>query len=218
MEDRILKIGTRTSPLALRQVEEVVSALRFVSFEIVGIDTRGDIDKTTPISEMEGSDFFTREIEDALSDGRIDLAVHSAKDLPDEIPKGLLVAAVTKSIDPYDALVSKGNLRIDQLPDNAKIGASSLRRKTQLKKYRSDFQIADIRGNIQERLKKLDEDGLDAVIAAACALKRLGLERRISQRIPFEILTPHPLQGALAVETKEDNRELIDLLKVLDAR
>ena len=200
MEDRILKIGTRTSPLALRQVEEVVSALRFVSFEIVGIDTRGDIDKTTPISEMEGSDFFTREIEDALSDGRIDLAVHSAKDLPDEIPKGLLVAAVTKSIDPYDALVSKGNLRIDQLPDNAKIGASSLRRKTQLKKYRSDFQIADIRGNIQERLKKLDEDG------------------RISQRIPFEILTPHPLQGALAVETKEDNRELIDLLKVLDAR
>lgn len=220
MQRRIFKVGTRTSPLALRQAEEVISSLRFfytqIDYEVLGIDTYGDKDKKTSISEIEGSDFFTREVEEALLKGDIDFAVHSAKDLPDGIPKGLVIVAITKSLDVYDALVSKGNLKIDQLRKSAKIGTSSHRRKTQLKRYRDDFQIVDIRGNIEERLQKLNKDGLNAIVVAACALVRLGLEDRITQRIPFEILTPHPLQGSLAIEVKKDNQRLIDLLKVLD--
>lgn len=215
-----VRVGTRTSPLALRQVDEVIGYLREfypeLNVEIVGIDTYGDKDKITPISEMEGTDLFTREIDEELLRGEIDLAVHSAKDLPDKIPEGLTIAVITKSLDPYDALVSKGNFKIDGLKEGAKIGASSQRRKTQLKRYREDFQIIDIRGNIEERLEKLDKDGLDAIIVAACALMRLGLEERIAQRIPFEILEPHPLQGSLAIGVREDSQELIDLLKVLN--
>lgn len=216
------RIGTRISPLALKQVEEITQALKSlyskIDYEIVGMETYGDKDKTTPISDIEGTDFFTREIERALLEEKIDFAVHSAKDLPDKIPVGLSIAAITKSIDPYDALVSKNNLFLEQLPNAAKIGASSLRRKTQLKKYRADFQIVDIRGNIEERLEKLAKDGLDAIIVAACALVRLGLEYRISQRVPFEILTPHPLQGSLAIELRQNSKELVNLLKRLDGK
>jgi len=217
---KIYRIGTRRSPLALKQVEEVLGTLRksYPEFkaEIVGIDTYGDRDRTTPISEIEGSDFFTREIDDALLKGEIDFAVHSAKDLPDIIPEGLMIAAITKSIDPYDALVSKEGLRIDELPKGAKIGASSMRRKMQLKKYREDFQIIDIRGGIQERLEKLDKDSLDAIVIASCALMRLGLENKITQRIPFSILKPHPLQGSLAIEIREDDYKLKNLFKPLN--
>ncbi len=233
---KIYRIGTRASPLALKQVEEILVDLRkfYPDFktEIVGIQTYGDKDRATPISEIEGSDFFTREIDEALLKGSVDFAVHSAKDLLDEIPEGLIIVAITKSIDPFDALVlrqssvptlsvveglvSKGNLKINELKTGAKIGASSDRRKTQLKNFRSDFQIVDIRGNIEERLEKLENNGLDAIVVAACALVRLGLENRIAQRLPLEILRPHPLQGSLAIATREDNKELIDLLKVLD--
>lgn len=222
MFERTLKIGARTSPLALKQVEEVLGRLGEYWPEMravfIGIDTYGDKDKITPISEIEGTDFFTAEIDRALLKGDIDFAVHSAKDLPDQIPTGLVIAAITKSIGPYDALVSKNNLKIEKLKSGAKIGVSSERRKSQLKKYRKDFQVQDIRGNIGERLEKLDNDGLDAVIVAGCALIRLGLENRITQSLPFDILRPHPLQGSLAIVTRQDNKELIDLLKVLDGR
>ncbi|MFA4842808.1 MAG: hydroxymethylbilane synthase [Candidatus Omnitrophota bacterium] len=220
--ERTLKAGTRKSPLALKQIEEVLGLLRVIypdfKAEIVGMDTYGDKDKVTPISEIEGSDFFTREIDQALLNGEIDFAVHSAKDLPDEITKGLAVAAITKSIDPFDDLVSKGRLPLERLPQGAKVGTSSQRRKDQLKKYRPDFNLIDIRGTIQERLALLEQPDLDAIIVAACALKRLGLEDRIAQRIPFDILKPHPLQGALAIVTREDNQELIGILKVLDGK
>ena len=283
MFNRELRVGTRKSPLALKQVEEIIKALAdfypAIRFKIIGIDTYGDKDRINPISEIEGSDFFTREIEQALLGDRIDFAVHSAKDLADQIPQGLVIAAITKSIDPFDALVlrqssvptlprtevpvrkvlgtevsvprlrsglvlprtevlvnkglgtevslskdvveglvSKGNSKIDELKNGARIGTSSLRRKTQLKAYRDDLQIVDIRGNIKERIEKLENDGLDAIVAAACALVRLGLEDRIAQRIPFEILSPHPLQGALAIEVREDNKELIKLLEVLNEK
>ncbi len=222
MLERKLKIGTRTSNLALRQVEEVMGKLKVFypafEYEILGFETYGDKDKITPISEIEGTDFFTREIDEALLEGRVDFTVHSAKDLPDKSPDGLYIAAITKALFPYDALISQGNLRLEQLRQGAKIGTSSLRRKTQLKEYRSDFQIVDIRGTIEERIKILAIDGLDGIIAAECALVRLGLKNRISQRIPVEILKPHALQGALAVEVRQDNKKLIDLLRVLDAR
>ncbi|MDI6606358.1 MAG: hydroxymethylbilane synthase [Candidatus Omnitrophota bacterium] len=217
---RTYKAGTRTSPLALKQVEEVAGYLRDagvkLDIEVIGIVTAGDRDKVTPISDMEGTDFFTREIERALLNKDIDFAVHSAKDLPDIIPEGLYIAAITERIDAYDALVSKNNLTIEKLPQGAKIAASSRRRKEQLVIYRNDFKVVDIRGNIEERLRYFDAADLDAIIIAACALKRLGLENRISQRIPFEILKPHFLQGCLAIETRQDNTELIKALSKID--
>lgn len=222
MHRKIFKIGTRTSALALKQAKEVTGLLnKFYPqavFKIKGIETYGDRDKFTAISEMEGADFFTREIEEELLAGKIDFAVHSAKDLPDKIPQGLVIVAITKSKDPYDALVSKGNLKIEDLKKGAQVGVSSRRRKTQLKRYRPDLKITDIRGNIEERLVKLDSDGFDAIVVASCALHRLGLEQRIAQRIPFKILKPHPLQGSLAIEAQEIDKDLIGLLKVLNGK
>lgn len=220
MRRDVFRIGTRRSPLALKQAEEVLGRLREFYPEIeaegVVIDTYGDKDKVTPISEIEGTDFFTREIDQALLRGALDFAVHSAKDLPDEIGDGLAIAAITKPVEPYDALVSKGNLKIEELKLGAKIGTSSQRRKTQLRAFRQDFEIVDIRGNIQERLSLLN-GSIDAIIVAACALVRLGLENKISQRIPLNILKPHPLQGALAIVVKEGRKDLIKFLKVLDS-
>lgn len=219
---RVLRVGNRLSPLALRQTEEVEVALRIyypgLRFEVTGFKTPGDRDKTTPLSDVEGGDFFTRDLDEALLEGKIDLAVHSAKDLPEAMPRGLTVAAVTKPLDPSDALVSRGGVHIDALVAGARIGASSLRRKTQLKAYRQDFEIVDVRGTIEERLARMDTDGLDALIVASCALMRLGLSSRIAQRIPGEILTPHPCQGSLAVIVRFVDTRLIEYLKVLDAR
>ncbi|MCL4417940.1 MAG: glutamyl-tRNA reductase [Actinobacteria bacterium] len=216
------KVGSRNSLLALKQVEEVTRLLNQfypdLKFEVIGMDTYGDKDKTTPISDIEGTDFFTREIEGALLEKKIDFAVHSAKDLPDKLPQGLMIAAITRQIDPCDALVSRESLELDKLRYGAKIGTSSQRRKDQLKNYRNDFQFIDIRGNIGERLAKLDNDGLDAIVLAACALVRLGLQHRISQYLPFEILKPHPLQGALAIETRAEDIQLINLLGVIHGK
>lgn len=216
------KVGTRTSPLALKQAEGVSGALKkiypAVKAEIVGIDTYGDKDKTTSISQIEGTDFFTREIDKALLKGEIDFAVHSAKDLPDRLRDGLVIAAITVSIDPHDVLVSKSGLKLNELPCGAKIGTSSHRRKMQLKKYRNDFEMVDIRGNIEERLEKLNNSDLEAIVIAAAGLVRLELGDRITQRIPFEILRPHPLQGALAVVARTKDLQLLNLLSVIDSR
>ena len=184
-----------------------------IRYEVKTYNTSGDIDKTTPISEMEGTDFFTKEIDKMLLNGKIDLAVHSAKDLPDVIDKELVICAMTKSVDPHDVLVSKRDLKLDKLPYGAKIGTSSLRRKEQLKKFRGDLRIVDIRGNIEERLRLLDETDLDAIVIAAAGLLRLELEYRITERIPFEILTPHPLQGRLAVVTRKSDETIIRLYR-----
>ncbi len=202
------RIGTRKSPLAIKQAGEAIEELKRVypgiEVDIVPIDTYGDKDRATPISEIEGTDFFTKEIDDALLRGDIDFAVHSAKDLPDKLVDGLEIALRTPSIDPYDCLVSKLGLKLAGLPLGARIGTSSLRRKAQLKRYRDDFQIVDIRGNIEERLRKLEDSDLDAIVIAAAGLIRLGLEHRITERLPFEILKPHPLQGSLALVVKKE--------------
>jgi hydroxymethylbilane synthase len=212
-----IRVGTRPSRLALKQVEEVINVLKKfypdIKVKIVAIDTYGDKDKITPISNIEGTDFFTREIDEVLLGGKIDFAVHSAKDLSEDLREGLAIAAVMKSIDPYDVLVSKSGLRLQELPYRAKIGTSSLRRKHQLKKYRRDFQIIDIRGDIEERLKKLDSGNLEAIVIAAAGLLRLGLEQRITQKIPFEILEPHPLQGRLAIVARADEKNIIHLCR-----
>ena len=221
-KSRNYKVGTRASPLALKQVDEVIRGLeRFhpdINIEIVCIETTGDKDKKTPISDMEGSDFFTREIDEALLKGEIDFAIHSAKDLADNPREGLAIAAITLSICPYDVLVSKFSLKFEELPYKSKVGTSSLRRKVQLQIFRDDFNIVDVRGNVNERLRQLEESDLDAIVIAGAGLMRLGLEHRITQIIPLEILRPHPLQGALALVTRAEELNLVKILSVLDNR
>jgi len=188
-----------------------------IEFEVKIYNTRGDLDKETPISRVDGTNFFTDTIEKALLDKEIDAAVHSAKDLPEVIPEGLTIAALTRSIDPYDVLVVHPSLKsvgsLEKLPPGIRLGTSSLRRKEAIRKYRPDIKVTDIRGNIEERIEKLDRGEYEALVMAAAGLIRLGLEDRISQRIPFRILTPHPLQGRLSVEVRKEDKELIKLFR-----
>ncbi|MBU1783924.1 MAG: hydroxymethylbilane synthase, partial [Candidatus Omnitrophica bacterium] len=187
-----------------------------VEVRIVGINTYGDKNKDTPISRIEGTDFFTKEIDDALLFGGIDFAVHSAKDLPEKAADGLVTAAITRPIDPYDVLVSRNDLRLEELPAGARVGTSSVRRKTQLEKYRGDFQIIDMRGNIGERLEKLYNSDIDGIVIAAAGLIRLGVTEKITQRLTFDIMQTHIFQGALAIVAREEDEELISMLSVLD--
>lgn len=191
------KVGCRRSRLSVKQVEEFIRYFPEQKFEIFYFDTTGDRDKTTPISDIEGSDFFTDTIDKALLEGTIDIAVHSAKDLPDKLPDGITIPFMTRSIYPYDVLVGR-------LFSGARVGTSSKRRKEQLKKYRPDIYILDIRGNIDERLEKLDSGEYDAIVVAGAGLIRLGLEGRIAQVLPFQ---PHPLQGSLAVTVRKTDYE-----------
>lgn len=207
---RKIRIGTRGSRLALAQVGEVVGWLGTRDLELKVFETTGDLDKQTPINEVESTDFFTDKIEKALLNGEIDLAVHSAKDLPDATPEGLKIAAVTKSIDPADVLVSRRNLKLSELPPGARVGTSSRRRQDQLIRLRPDLRVVDLRGNIEERLAKLDQGKYDAIIMAAAGLIRLGLENRIAERLPFETAKG---QGSLALEIRENDEELKEWLK-----
>lgn len=214
---RILKIGARPSRLAVKQAEEVEGLLGSARFEIVSIETGGDRDKITPLSAVEGSDFFTREIEDTLLDGHIDAGIHSAKDLEAVMPKELTIAAITTSVSPYECLVSCDGKTLDELSPGAVVGTSSRKRKEFLLKYRSDLVIRDIRGDIDERLKRLDSGDFDAVIIAHAALIRLGYTARVTQIIPLSIIPPHPLQGRLAVQVRKDRNDLIEIFRSIDA-
>jgi len=215
---RILKVGTRSSRLALRQVEEIECLVPFVRFEIILIDTIGDRDKITPLSKIKGKDFFTRDIEEALLTGRIDVAIHSAKDLEEIMPEGLTIACMTVSISSHECLVSRNGKSLRDLPPLSRIGTSSQKRKEAILKYRNDLVVKDIRGNIDERLAQLDRGDFDAIIVAHAALVRLGLEDRISQVIPETIIEPHPLQGALAVQVREDRQDLIDAFRRINGK
>ena len=215
-------VGTRGSALALKQVEEVARLLRHIYPDIEVrmeiIETVGDRDRFTPISDVEGTDFFTREIERKLLDGEIDFAVHSAKDLPDELPRGLFIAAVTEPIDQRDALVSRGGLRLMDLPPGTRIGTSSKRRKDFIKSRRPDCETVDLRGNVDERIEMLDKGRFDAILIAAAGLIRLGLAHRITERIPVEELPPATHQGSLAIEIRQDDTELAEIFRTLDCR
>ncbi len=211
-----LKIGTRPSPLAIKQAEEIKARLSGVTLDIVAILTKGDKDKQTPLPETEGRDFFTKEIEAALLSGRIDAAVHSAKDMEENMPKGLMIAATTKSISTHECLVSLKKETLESLPAGSVIGTSSAKRKDAIVKYRSDLKVKDIRGNIEERLRQLDNNDFDAIIVAHAALIRLGLEHRISQIIPPEVIKPHPLQGRLVIQIRKDRKELLKIFRAID--
>ncbi len=203
-----LRIGTRPSRLALAQARE---AINFISgeCEIVPIATAGDKDKTTSLEKLEGSDFFTREITRALLNDEIDIAVHSAKDLEDDAPQGLVIAAMTESIAPCECLVSKDGLRLDELEAGTIVGTSSKKRKESIFKLRPDLIVKDIRGDIDARIAQLDQGNFDAIIIAHAALIRLKLEDRIAQIFSLEEMPPHPLQGRLAIQICEDREDLL---------
>jgi hydroxymethylbilane synthase len=207
------RIGTRASKLALWQTEHVRERLRAAGHEsrVVEIKTTGDVVQDVPLSRLEGRAFFTKQIDDALLAGDIDLAVHSLKDLPTVLPEGIVIAAVSAREDPYDALVGSRvagrESRVmtwDTLPDHATVATSSLRRRAQLLHARPDLRIVDLRGNVDTRLRKLDaNDEWSAIILAAAGLIRLGLADRIAQRLPPEVMLPAPGQGALAITARQ---------------
>jgi len=198
-----IRIGTRPSRLALKQADEAIEILKRTypdaAYSVRKIMTTGDIDKTTPISDVEGSNFFTKELDEALLAGTIDFAVHSSKDLPDKLSEELRIFVQTESISLYDALVSKGNRKFTKLPKNSRIGASSSRRKNEIKALRKDLVIVDIRGNIEERVALVDSGKIDALIVAEAALIRLGLTKRIAEILPLELFRTHPKQGSISL-------------------
>lgn len=206
---RSLRIGTRPSPLALKQAEEIKRIFTGVHFSIVVIPTPGDRDKRTALSDLEESDFFTRDIDQALLAGEIDLGIHSSKDLPDPMAKGLGLVFETPTFSPHDALVSRWGFRLDELPAGWRMGASSRRRKEQIAGLRPDLKIIEIRGNIAERLDLIEAGVIDALIVAHAAMLRLGLESKVSQVLPLDRFPVHPRQGKLALLAKEARCEEI---------
>lgn len=216
------KLGTRGSKLAVWQAEWVKGALARagVGAELVIIKTRGDAEVDRPLHELEGKGFFTKEIEDALRDGRIDVAVHSLKDLPTRLPAGLVLAAVPQRADPAEALVTRdaGVTSIAELAPGARIGTSSLRRVAQVRYLRADLDIVPLRGNVPTRVRKVKEgrDGLDAALLAGAGLERLDLEGQIAARLdPLDVM-PAPGQGALGLEVRADDRPARDALAQLE--
>ena len=212
---RSVVIGTRGSSLSLCQTQIVQVRLeeRFpdIRFSIRTIKAKADQNPEISLTALGGEGVFVKELEAALLDGAVDLAVHSLKDLPLALADGIHLAAVTERDDARDALVCRDGAAFDELPAGARVGTSSLRRRSQLLHWRRDVEIVDIRGNVDTRLRKLDEGRYDAIVVAACGLIRLGLEERIAQYLPFERMLPEPGQGALAIEARaadEDMREI----------
>lgn len=210
----MLVIASRGSQLALWQAHWIENRLRDLGHEcrIEIIKTTGDKITDVPLAKVGTKGLFTKEIEEALLDGRADLAVHSLKDLPTELPAGLVLAAVPEREDPRDAIVGK---RLADLPANAKVGTSSLRRSAQLRKLRPDLGIESVRGNLDTRLRKLDEGQYDAILLAAAGLKRLGWADRIAEILPADVMCSAVGQGALAIETRATGAGF-DACSVLD--
>jgi hydroxymethylbilane synthase len=210
-----VKIGTRDSQLARWQTDYVLSLLKAVdpslSVTIVPIKTTADIINTTPLEKIGSTGVFTKEIEKALLENSIDIAVHSMKDLETVLPEGLTIGAVPVREDSHDALIAKQASTLDELPQGATILTGSPRRKALLLHYRPDFHIGTIRGNIDTRIKKLHNSNADALILAAAGLKRLALSEHISSIISEDILLPAIGQGALAIQVRSDDKKLLKL-------
>jgi hydroxymethylbilane synthase len=213
-----VRIGTRGSALARWQAEFVRSALvkHGIPAELIIIRTLGDRDRQSSLRAIGGKGVFTKELEDALLDERIDLAVHSMKDMPTSLPVGLEISAICEREDVRDALISRGGLKLDQLPSGARIGTSSLRRQTQLRHYRPDFEMVDMRGNVDTRLAKLEQGDYDAIVLAKAGLDRLGRAKQISEIVPTEICLPAAGQGAVGIEGRKRDAEFSDGVRKLN--
>ncbi len=212
-----VRIGTRKSKLALWQANFVKSFLEkhwSVEVELVKITTTGDKILDSPLAKIGGKGLFVKEIEQALIEGRIDLAVHSLKDVPMVIPEGLKLGAITEREDPYDVLLSREGLKLRDLPSGAKVGTSSLRRQVQIKKLRRDLEVEVLRGNVDTRVRKLKEGLYDAIILAYAGVKRMGYEEEVVEVLDYFI--PAVGQGSLAIEIREGDERIEELIKPLD--
>jgi hydroxymethylbilane synthase len=219
---RRLTIATRESALAMWQAEHVRSRLtscyRGTTVELLGVTTQGDRIVDRPLAAIGGKGLFIKELENALRDGRADIAVHSLKDVPMDLPEGFVLAAISAREDPRDAFVSTRYEALSSLPDDAVVGTSSLRREAQLRERHPNLRIEPLRGNVHTRLAKLDESRYDAIILAAAGLKRLGLGTRIRALLDPDESLPAPGQGALAVECRADRLDLLHALAPLADR
>ena len=217
---KTLNIATRKSPLAMWQAEHIKSRLESLYPELevnlVTMVTQGDKILDTPLAKIGGKGLFVKELEQALYDGRADIAVHSLKDVPMELPEGLILGTYCKRETPTDAFVSNSYDRLEDLPQGAVVGTASLRRQCQIKAFRPDLQIKSLRGNVQTRLAKLDAGEYDAIILATSGLKRVELSERIKQEIDIDISLPAVGQGALAIECRADDEAVLALLKPLN--
>lgn len=216
---RSWKIGTRASPLALHQAQEVLRLLRQgrpnVELTLVPVKSHGDVIEG-PLTSSSSRGVFVKELENALLVGYIDMAVHSLKDLPTELPEGLALGAIPSRADPRDVLVSRHRCSLDQLPRGATLGTGSPRRAGQIKAYRQDLKLLPMRGNVDTRVRKALEGPMDGAILAAAGVLRLGLEKEIAQYLSTELCLPAPGQGALAVEARAGDGETMGLLAAID--
>ena len=217
MSNHRLRLGTRSSALARWQADWVCSQLTElgVEVEIVLITTDGDTDQR-PIGAIGGDGLFTKRIQRALLENQIDLAVHSLKDLPTEAVPGLQLAAVPPRESPFDAIIAANGLRFEQLPQQARIGTGSQRRRSQLLSHRPDLVVVGIRGNVDTRLEKVDSGECDAIVLAEAGLRRLGLNSRITEVLPPSLMLPAIGQGALGLECRADDAPVIQVLENLD--
>ena len=215
----VLKIATRKSPLALWQAEFVKSKLTSLypdlKIELVKMTTQGDQILNSPLSKIGGKSLFIKELEVGMNEGRADIAVHSMKDVPYELPQGFEIGAILERENPFDAFVSNDYNTIEELPIGAKLGSCSLRRIVQIKAMRPDLEIMDLRGNVNTRLKKLDDGEYDAIILACSGLSRLGFEDRIKQDLSPNDSIPAVGQGALGIEIKANDQEIRSLIEPL---
>ena len=216
MSTRPLRIGTRGSPMALHQAalvrDRLIATHPELAVEVVTIRTTGDRVQDRRLAEIGGKGLFTKEIEEALFAGRVDLAVHSLKDLETRLPDGLEIACVLPRDDPRDAFLSRTAPSLAALPPGAKIGTSSLRRQAQLLRWRPDLKVAPMRGNVDTRLRKLAAGEVDAIVLALCGLERLGEAGQATEVLPREVILPAVGQGALAIECRADESCLRPLL------
>lgn len=218
--DEVIVVGTRGSALAMKQTRWVINELSRLNpereFVIKKIETKGDVMRGVALAEISGMGLFVKKIEEALLQGEVDLSVHSLKDMPTELPKGLLIGAVTKRTNASDVLVSRLDLPLAGLPREARVGTSSVRRRAQLLAYRPDFRIINLRGNVDTRLRKARTDEYDAIVLAAAGITRLGRTDCITEYISPDIVLPAVGQGALAVEVREDDGRWQRMVAELD--
>jgi len=212
-------VGTRGSALALAQTKRIIQALKNVepsfNFEIAEIKTQGDNARNVGQAALDGKRLFTKEIEESLINKEIRLAVHSMKDLTADLPTGLKIGAVPERADYRDALISRDRRKFEQLPGGARVGTSSPRRRAQLLAARNDLHILDIHGNVGTRLRKLEAGECDAIIVAAAGLERLSMEKRATELLSTRVMLPAVGQGALAVEIREEDKEMVELLSLI---
>ena len=215
-----IRIATRKSPLALWQAnfvkQQILAHHPNLTVELIPMVTKGDVLLDSPLSKIGGKGLFVKQLEQAILNNEADIAVHSIKDIPAEFPEGLILATICKRDDVRDSFISNKYSNIDELPNGAIIGTSSLRRQCQLRAKYPHLQIKDLRGNVGTRLAKLDNKQYDAIILASAGLKRLALQDRIKQYIDTNLILPAVGQGAIGIETRADDKKILEILSVLD--